>query len=157
MSDYIIQDGDFTIKFCKSDKEWASYHMLRKTKIIEPTGLVYDPNHPSLSDPNNFHMVLYLGLEIVSAAQIELLSKEEAALRVLATLEQEQSKGYGAFFLKHIEKWLKDKGSSVIKLHSCKKAVKFYKRHGYSEMEFDDVSIDPESVDLGKILSLPAQ
>lgn len=152
MSDFIYKDGNLTIKFCESDKEWAEYHTLRRTKIIEPTGLVYDPNHPSLTDPNNYHMVLYNKAEIVSAAQLEFLSDKESALRILATFENEQGKGYGAFFLKNIEKWLKEKNISVVKLHSDKKAVKFYKRHGYSEIEFDDVSIDPESVDLGKTL-----
>lgn len=140
------------VKFCESNTEWEAYHELRRTKIIEPTGLTYDPNHPSLFDPDNFHMVLYKDAEIVSGAQVELLNKKEAALRILATFENQQNKGYGSFFLKHIEEWLKEKGVVVIKLHSDQKAVKFYKKHGYSEMEFNDESIDSEAIDLGKFL-----
>jgi GNAT superfamily N-acetyltransferase len=152
MNNILAKEGDLIIKFCTTEVEWEEYHKLRKEKIIDPMGLVYDPNHPSLTDLNNFHMVLYKEDVIVSAAQVELRDNREAALRIIATKAHEQGNGYGTYLLRQIEKWLKDKGISVIKLHSDKNVVELYLKHNYSEMEFDDESIDPEAVDLGKIL-----
>ena len=40
-----------------------------------------------------------------------------------------------------VEKWIKSQGRNIIKLHANPNAEHFYHKLGYTEMEFDDVSI----------------
>ncbi len=44
------------------------------------------------------------------------------------------------------------KGKKVIKLHTNPQAIKFYKKLGYKEMEFNDKGLSNNTIDLGKIL-----
>ena len=50
------------------------------------------------------------------------------------------------------QKWVKSQGKSIIKLHAAPEAEQFYRRLGYDNMEFNDVSIGENNIDLGKLL-----
>ena len=51
-----------------------------------------------------------------------------------------------------VEKWIKTQGRNIIKLHAAPEAEHFYRSLGFIDMEFDDVSISEDIIDLGKIL-----
>ena len=106
-----------------------------------------------MTDANHYHFVLYRGTEIVSVAHVELLNEKEAALRSLATDEPHKNKGYGREAMALLEKLVKSKGRSVIKMHAAGGAEHFYRKLGYKEMEFNDPSISKDIIDLGKIFS----
>lgn len=133
-------------------REWKEYHRIRREQIFVPINVVYDENHPSLTAENNFHFVLYKGTKIVCVAHVEFLNKNEVAIRSLATDEPYKRNGYGAYMMKMIEKWIKSQGRDAIKIHVNPNAEHFYRSLGFIDIEFDDVSISKETIDLGKIL-----
>jgi GrpB-like predicted nucleotidyltransferase (UPF0157 family)/GNAT superfamily N-acetyltransferase len=133
-------------------REWENYHRIRKEQIFDPIHVIYDPHHPSLTMENHFHCVLYKGTTIVSVAHVELLNETEAALRSLATDGPFKNQGYGSHLLKLLEKWVKSQGRSIFKMHSNVRAEPFYRKFAYVDMPFDDHSINPQCVNLGKEL-----
>lgn len=142
------------IGFCMHHEEWDRYHYIKEQQIFNSTSVTYDRNHPSISEKNNYHFILYKGVNIVSVAQVELLLKdsEVIALRSLATDSPYKQQGYGSYIMKAIEKWGKYKGKKIIKTHARLSAEQFYRNLGYSDMLFDDPSIQQEYIDLAKEL-----
>lgn len=49
-----------------------------------------------------------------------------------------------------VEKWIKSQGRDIIKIHANLNAEHFYRKLGYDNVEFDDVSISKDTIDLGK-------
>ncbi len=137
---------------CQHYHEWEEYHRIRKEQIFTPINVVYDENHPSMTLDNNHHFVLYKGTKIVCVAHIKFLNKNEVKIRTISTDEPYKGKGYGRYMMKLLEKWIKSQGRNIIKLHANPNAEKFYRKLGYTEMEFDDVSISKETIDLGKMI-----
>ncbi len=137
-----------------TEREWSAYHRIRKQEIFDGIGIEYDPNHFTLTDKAHVHMVLYQGSDIVGVAHLERLAGEEVALRPFAIDRAYQNRGLGSTFLANIERWLKQQGCSLLRLHSSPAAVRFYERHGYLAMPFidEDRSIDTDYVDMGKLL-----
>ncbi len=147
---------EFRLMYCNHHHEWANYHRICKDQLFDPYqtkyNSQYNPNHPTMTDPNCFHFVMYKGVEIVSVAMIEFLIDNAVILRSLATDEPYKMKGYGREVMQLLEKWVKSKGKKVIKTHSALPDKQFYRKLGYIHMKFDDRSILIESVDLGKEL-----
>ena len=141
------------VNFCMHDVEWEAFHRIRKEVLFDPAGIVYDINPSNMKDPNWYHMVLYKGVDIIGVASVQFLKNaHEAALRPFAILPEHQGKGLGQWFLTFIEKWVKLKGKSTLKMHASLKAERFYRRLGYSDMSFHEPTPFKDIVDLGKIL-----
>ncbi len=132
--------------------EWNEYHRIRKELIFDASGLKYDPHHSFLTDPNHHHFILYHGVQIVTALHVEFLNSNTAALRILATDKAFQNKGYASYSMGLIEKWIKTQGIQTIKLHAKPRERPFYEKLGYTDIEFDDVCIVKDYIDLGKTL-----
>jgi len=150
-----LEEANFSgliVNFCTHLHEWESYHRIRSQLLFAPCGIKYDKNHPTIYAENHYHLVLYKGTMIVSVAHIELLSDDTVILRALATDVPFQNRGYGAFFLSFIEKWLKNKGIKIIKTHAAERAENFYRKLAYDNVEFDDISIFNTTINLGKTL-----
>ncbi|MBS0185602.1 MAG: GNAT family N-acetyltransferase [Proteobacteria bacterium] len=142
----------FRLLLALTPQKWEAYHRIREKEIFEPIGVSYDRNHPTLSQDNHFHFVLYKGIDIISDAHIEFLTPTEAALRSLATDELYKKKGYGTYLLTQLETWIKHQGRSLLKMHGRLSAEHFYRRLGYYNMPFDDPAFQRECVNLGKTL-----
>lgn len=132
--------------------EWEEYHRIRKELIFDASGLKYDPQHPSITDPAHHHFILSHGSHIVTALHVEFLNSTEAALRILATDKAFQNKGYASYSMRLLEKWLKSQGIQIIKLHAEPRERPFYENLGYSDIEFNDPCIVNDYIDLGKLL-----
>ncbi|MDP3641330.1 MAG: GNAT family N-acetyltransferase, partial [Alphaproteobacteria bacterium] len=143
-------DG-LAVNFCTHHLEWNAYHRIRTEQLFAPAGITYDHNHPTLSADTHYHFVLYKGTTIVSVAQVELLSDDVAILRSIATDTLHQRQGHASYLLKLIELWLRHRGIKIIKTHAELAAEPFYRKHEYTDMVFDDVSISSPVIDLGKI------
>jgi GrpB-like predicted nucleotidyltransferase (UPF0157 family)/N-acetylglutamate synthase-like GNAT family acetyltransferase len=137
---------------CQHYLELQEYHRIRREQIFDRINVAYDENHSSLTAENHFHFILYKGTEIVTVAHVEFLNKNEAVIRSLATDEPYKMKGYAKHMMKLLEKWIKSQGRNIIKLHANPNAEDFYRKLGYDDMEFDDISISKDTIDLGKIL-----
>ena len=144
-------DG-ISVNFCTHHLEWEAYHRIRAEQLFVPAGIVYDPNHPTLSAANHHHCILYKGTTIVCVAQIEMLEGEIAVLRSIATDTPYQRQGYASYMLSFIERWVRHHGIKTIKTHAELTAELFYRKRGYTDMTFDDVSISDTVIDLGKML-----
>lgn len=144
--------NDFIVNLATHDKEWEEYHRIRKAEIFEGEAFEYNPNHPTITAENHFHFVLYKGVQIVAVSHIEFWDKDTAILRPFATDSIQQKKGYGSFLLDFLEGWIKLSGKSIIKLHASDEAIEFYRKRGYSEMEFEEESLFDDCTDMGKIL-----
>lgn len=141
------------LRVCTHTYEWERYHTLRKEHLFDRAGIVYDPNHPSLSDPNVTHFVLYRGTRIVTIAGIEFLNASEAALRAFVTDPAFQNQGHAGHMLALLERWTKAHGRRILKLHGWEAAVPFYRKRGYTDMDFDEGGIQSvRHVNLGKHL-----
>jgi len=132
--------------------EWREYHRIREEQLFTPLMIEYNRNHASMTSKDFYHFVLYQGTNIITVATVEFPKDNYAILRALATDEPHKKKGYGAQIMKLLEKWVKQHGYGLIKLHSAPKAEHFYKNIGYVNMDFDDISIDPAAINLGKRL-----
>ncbi len=131
----VLNKAGFTglmVNICTHYQEWETYHRIREEQIFNPIGVVYDRHHPTLEADGHVH--------------------HEAALRSLAIDEPYQHQGYGNYFMTFLEKWVKHHGVTVLKMHARPSAEGFYRKLGYGDMVFDDPSIQPASLDLGKLL-----
>ncbi len=141
-----------------TDREWHEYHRIRKEQIFDLLNIEYNPNHFTLKDKAHVHLVLYKGSEIAGVAQLEYLKTPEVALRPFAIDTPYQGQGLGSTFLTAIEKWVLQQGCNIIRLHANPRAVRFYERHGFSRMPFDEAGrgVNAEAVDMGKTLNNPS-
>lgn len=145
---------DLHVNFCAYDNEWEGYHRIKNEQIFKPIGVTYDPNHPTITDPNHIHFCLYHGSKVIGIAHLEMLTEQSAALRPFALDTPYQKKGHGKFFLLFLEKWLKSKKIERIHLHANVKAITFYQKMGYQPMPFNDPGggLPSESLDMAKSL-----
>lgn len=132
--------------------QWEAYHRICREQVFMPIGVAYDPNHPSLTADNHFHLVLFKGIKVVTMAHVEFLADNSVALRAFATDELYKQQGFGRTMLVLLERWLKQKGKSIVRMHAVLRSEHFYRNLGYSDMPFDDRPIANEIVDLGKLL-----
>ena len=133
-------------------REWQEYHRIRREQIFDSLNIIYDENHPTITAANHFHFVLYKGTKIVTVAHIEFLNNTEAAIRSLATDEPNKMQGHAKYMMNLLEKWIKQQGKQIIKLHANLEAEQFYRKLRFNNMEFNDISISGNVIDLGKIL-----
>ena len=146
-------DG-FYLREVRTNNEWSQYHRIRKTELFEQylQNTVYDPNHPSLADPNTRHYVFYKGAQIIGTVFTDRLDEKHVALRLLAIDQGLKNKGYGSILIQQIEAVVKNENYQVILLHANVPAYNFYKRNGYVEMEFKEPSIGKKCIDMGKLI-----
>ena len=142
------------ISFCMHTNEWKEYHRIKDEQIFQSLDVEYDRNHPSFTDPKHFHFCLYQDGHIVAIAHLELLSKEQAALRTLAIDTPYQKRGLGKYFLTFLERWLKFQDTQMLHLHANLKTIPFYEKQGYEFMPFNDPTggLPSECKDMGKAL-----
>lgn len=87
-----------------TDRDWMDYHRIRRTEIFDPIGIIYDEQHPSLTDENHYHFLLREGCVVVSTTHLEALTASVAALRTLATDRLQQRKGFASYMMDMLEK-----------------------------------------------------
>lgn len=140
--------------FCMHHREWDEYHRIRREQIFALSDIQYNPQHPTITDPKHYHLVLYQGATVIGVAHIEFLSDDECALRPFAIDAPYQNQGLGSQFLSILEKWLKYQGKKIIRLHANPPTVPFYERLGYVYMPFHENrhSTFEGNVDMGKML-----
>ena len=142
----------YRIVMAATPEEWGFYHSIKETEIFARNNIQYDRNHPTLTAENHFHFILYKGQNIVCAAQIEFLNNNQSVLRFLATKQQFKNLGFGKHMMQLLEKWVKQQGHIVIKMHAHLEAELFFRNLGYKEIKFDNPSISKSILDLGKSL-----
>ena len=115
-------------------QEWADYHRICKTEILDPLGIAYDPHHPSVKSSTAQHFIFCDGITTRSIGHIDILGQSGAVLRAVATDSGFQNQGYGSEMLSLMEKWLKKQGILYLHTHSLVDAQSFYKKRGFVDL-----------------------
>ncbi|MEI6187153.1 MAG: bifunctional GrpB family protein/GNAT family N-acetyltransferase [Alphaproteobacteria bacterium] len=137
---------------CAHYHDWEEYHRICEEQIFSPINVVYNRNHSNFNSENHYHYVLYKGTKIVSIAHIEFLNANEVAIRAFATDYPYKDHHYGSHMMEFLEKWIKYHGQNIIRVHARLSAEKFYRKLGYVEMDFNDLSLSKSFINLGKNL-----
>jgi ribosomal protein S18 acetylase RimI-like enzyme len=137
-----------------TSEELAHYHRITKAELFDSNpDIIYDTNHPSLTDSKNSLYVFYNKNEIIGVSMLAHYDDEIAIIRLLAIDTKFQNQGYGHCLLKFAEEIIKEKPYKKILLHARPNAYNFYIKNGYTNMDF---SFDPltfaDSIDMGKVI-----
>ncbi len=141
-------------KYDLKSKEWQKAKFLRQKYFFDKTDTKY-PYSWTFTDPKHQYFVLFNDNNIIGYMHIQLWPDKRAALRIIVIDEKERKKNYGSKFLLAIERWLKNHQYESLHTESNKKALKFYKNNGYTEMPFNDpdgCESYPSDTPLGKNL-----
>jgi GNAT superfamily N-acetyltransferase len=151
----ILKEAGFNgIRFlkCNDSEEWDAARHYRQKYFFDKISIL-DPYVWTWNHPDHVHFVLYKGAEIIGYAHIQFWPELRAALRIIVIDEIKRNQGLGGQFLDMIEKWLKSQGYKSIHVESSKEAFEFYKKHGYSDMLFQDPDnheSSPHDIPVGK-------
>ena len=129
---------------CIHHAEWKMAKSLRQKYFFDPQGIL-DPYTWTFGHDEHIHLILYLGVEIIGYAHIQLWTDHRAALRIFVVDEPYRRHGFGSQFLQLCEQWLRKQGVHSLHDEARPEAVKFYRKNGFSEMSFNDPSGEPPS------------
>ncbi len=156
IKEILIQTGfnGLCMRLCTHHEEWDIVRSFRQKYFFDKVP-VADPYTWTFDHKDHVHFVLYLGTQIIGYTHLQLWPDDRAALRIIVIDEPFRNEGLGAHFLRLCERWLKQKGYSVLQTQSSPDAFAFYSKHGYTEMPFNDpdgYESDPRDIELGKVL-----
>lgn len=135
-------------------REWEAVRIFRNKNFFDKIPMD-DPYTWTFDHKNHVHLVLYKGTEIVGYTHLQLWPEHRAALRIIVIEEQLRGQSLGGQFLALCERWLKQKGFTVLQTQASPAAYPFYLKYGYSEMPFNDPDgheSDPQDTDMGKVI-----
>lgn len=101
--------------------------------------------------------LFYKNSEIIGYVHLQLWPEERAALRIIVIDKRFRHLGFGTQFLQLCERWLRHRGYKKLLIQSSKEAYRFYSKHGYTEMPFNDpdgYETDPRDIGIGKLLDI---
>lgn len=135
-----------------TDREWEAIRQLRQ-KYFFDRGPISDPYTWTFKHADHIHFVLYKGSKIIGYTHIQLWPDKRSALRIIVIDEPYRNSGIGGDFLKMGERWLKEQGIKKLQIQSSPEAYKFYCKHAYIHMPFNDPDgheTDPRDIEIGK-------
>ena len=138
-----------------SEHEWQGYRSIMQDVLFGPIGITFDPQHWTMTAADHYKFVFIEGTKVIGAAMIAFMGEEDCILRTLAIDHYYQNQGFGEKFLKLLIRWAQHQGKKVMYLHSRVDAVRFYKRHGFTDMSFIDPVCEESNkkcIDLGRFL-----
>ena len=137
-----------------TDREWDAVRLLRQKYFFKSKE---DPYNWTFTHKDHIHFVFYKNAEIIGYAHLQLWPENRAALRIIVIDERYRKLGFGSQFLRLCERWLYHQGFKKLLIQSSQEAYQFYRRHGYTEMPFNDpdgYKGDPRDTEIGKCLTI---
>lgn len=137
-----------------TDREWEAARRFRQQYIFNKTP-VLDPCTWTFEHKDHVHFILYKGINIIGYAHIQLWPENRAALRIIVIEEPYRNRGIGGELLKSCERWLLYQGIKKLHIQSPPEACKFYCKHQYTPMPFDDPDghkSDASDIEIAKLL-----
>lgn len=137
-----------------TDREWSAVRHLRQKYFFKSKE---DPYTWTFEHKDHIHFVIYKNAEIIGYAHLQLWLEHRAALRIIVIDECYRKLGFGSRFLRLCERWLHHQGFKQLLIQSSQEAYHFYRKHGYTEMPFNDpdgYEGDPRDIEIGKHLTI---
>lgn len=137
-----------------TDSEWNAARTFRQKYFFDKVPIL-DPYLWTFDHQDHIHFILYKGVDIIGYAHAQLWPEKRAALRIIVIDEKQRNNGYGGEFLNLIEKWLKHQHVKTLHIESSPEAYKFYCKHDYINMPFDDpdhYESCSDDIEIGKIM-----
>ena len=135
-----------------TEREWEAVRLLRKNYFFKSKE---DPYTWTFALKDHVHFVFYKNTEIVGYTHLQLWPDNRAALRIIVIDERHRKLGVGSRFLRLCERWLYHQGFKKLLIQSSQEAYQFYRKHGYTEMPFNDPDGhegDARDIEIGKYL-----
>lgn len=136
-----------------TDREWSTVHSLRQRYFFKSQA---DPYTWTFTHKEHVHFVFYKNATIIGYAHLQLWPQARAALRIIVIDEPYRHLGYGSQFLKLCERWLTHQKINNLLVQSSPAAYKFYCKHQYIPMPFNDpdgYAGAPQDIEMGKLLT----
>lgn len=140
---------------CAHYAEWEAARHYRQTYFFDKIS-IEDPYTWTFNQESHVHFILYLGLDIIGYAHLQLWPQKRAALRIIVVEPSKRNKGYGEKFFLLIEKWLIAQNYNSIHIESSPEALTFYQKYNYVNMPFndpDEYESHPQDIPIGKIFT----
>lgn len=137
-----------------TDREWDAVRRLRQVYFFKSKE---DPYTWTFIDKDHVHFVFYKNAEIIGYSHLQLLLENRAALRIIVIDERHRNLGFGGQFLRLCERWLHHQAFKKLLVKSSLEAYQYYRKHGYTEMPFNDpdgYEGDPRYIEIGKPLTI---
>jgi GNAT superfamily N-acetyltransferase len=123
----------YTLKSPDNEKEWRSYHDIRRQVLFESRGLfgIYDANRPDEFRDGHYPMVLMHRDEPIGVIRVDIEGRV-AIFRRVAVREDSQRRGHGRTMLSLAEAFVREKGGERIRSFVDPGAVGFYEKCGFT-------------------------
>ncbi len=125
-------EGCYRLDSPHCDHDWQAYHGIRRRVFHLPM-----PDEPG--SPDCHPLVLFLGERPIGAIQVDELSNQAAALRLVAIDPPFQGGGHGRAMLEHAEQFVRGLGCKKAVVYATPEAAGFYQSVGYDEEDWDEV------------------
>lgn len=136
----ILQKAGFNrtrLMHCLHDYEWEMAKAFRQRYFFDKIPIT-DPYSWMFNHPDHVHFVFSHGAQVIGYAHIQKWPDARAALKIIVIDETARGRGFGTEFLNLCEKWLCSQGFKTLHTESSPEAHRFYIKHGYVDMPFDD-------------------
>jgi GNAT superfamily N-acetyltransferase len=126
------EKGAYRLRTPVGDKEWRTYHAIRRRVLFESRGLfgVYDENHPDTFVPGNHPLLLLHEGEAIGAIRVDV-HDQLAIFRQIAIREDLQRRGHGRVMLSLAESFAVERGCRFVRIYSAPDVADFYGRCQY--------------------------
>lgn len=121
--------------------EWKAVHDMRRAELfVRHPDIVYDENHPDDRVPGHFLFLLLLNGRAIGTARLDLGSRGQGIMRLVAITKTEQRKGHGRVLQERFETFARGNGVADLYVNAARDAVGFYERMGFIPEHFDDAA-----------------
>lgn len=124
--------GAYRLDRPRCDQDWQAYHGIRRKVFHLPK-----PDDPI--SPDCHPLLLFLEDKPIGAIQVDDLSNDAAALRLVAIDPAWQGGGHGRVMLQEAECYVRRMGCKKAVVYATPEAAGFYDQAGYDEEDFDAV------------------
>ena len=122
---------------CSDGEEWEAAKSFRQRYFFDKASIL-DPYEWTFSHADHVHFVLYLGVDIIGYAHVQLWPDSRAAIRIIVVDEAHRAQGFGRQLMEWLETWLRNGNYRSVHAESSADALEFYRKLAYVDMPFDD-------------------
>ena len=141
------QDSEILVP--SSSEEWQRYHEISEKEIFTHIPYItYNLDHHCFKSKAHHHFIIKLRQEYTGIIQLEYLDHDEWALRLIAVEARYQNNKIGTRMIAFVKQFCKMHNAKNIRTHANIRAIEFYKKSGFIEQFWHDISINEDTKDM---------